>query len=328
MNHFGRWTLLPLFAALIVPAAFAGTHNSPEAWLDRMNVALRTLNYEGTFIYIHGDHLETMQITHRADAKGGIERLVSLTGPKREVVRDHKNVKCILPESHSVLVERRYAAAHFPAAVPAAVHAAKLTAYYSFKDLGQDRIAGYKCRVISIKPRDPYRYGYKLWLDARTAMLLRSDLVTRAGRTVERVMFTSLRYPRSIPDAALRATEIGPGYTWNIQGDSEKPAPGEKHHSWKAARLPPGFVLSLSDVQRVAGVTQPVQHLVYSDGLATVSVFAEAARADRQSLIGPAHMGAVNAFGRQVGGYHITVVGEVPRTTVELIAQSMQLQPR
>lgn len=76
MNHFCRWTVLPLFAALIVPAAFAGTHNSPEAWLDRMNVALRTLNYEGTFVYIHGDHLETMQITHRADAKGGIERQI------------------------------------------------------------------------------------------------------------------------------------------------------------------------------------------------------------------------------------------------------------
>ncbi len=328
MKHFCRWMLLPLFAALSVPAAFAGTHHGAEAWLDRMNVALRTLNYEGTFVYIHGDHLETMQIIHRADAKGGIERLVSLTGPKREVVRDHKDVKCILPESHSVLVERRYAAAHFPAAVPAAVHAAKLAAYYSFKDLGRGRIAGYKCRVISIAPRDAYRYGYKLWLDARTAMLLRSDLVTRAGRIVERVMFTSLRYPRSIPEAALKPTEIGPGYTWNIQGDSEKPAPGEEPRSWKAAHLPPGFVLSLDDVQRVAGVAQPVQHLVYSDGLATVSVFAEAAPVDRQSLIGPAHMGAVNAFGRQVGSYHITVVGEVPPTTVERIARFMQLQPR
>ncbi|MGH8282869.1 MAG: MucB/RseB C-terminal domain-containing protein [Gammaproteobacteria bacterium] len=328
MNSVIRYAPLPLLAVLLVPAAFAGNtaHNkSPEAWLNRMNVALRTLNYEGTFIYVHGEHLETMQVTHRADAEGGIERLVSLTGPPREVVRDHKNVKCVLPASHMVLVERRYAAAHFPGALPASVHAAKLTAYYSFRDLGEDRVAGYRSRVISIEPRDQYRYGYKLWLDARTGMLLRSDLVTRDGRTVERVMFTSLLYPKSIPDSALRTTEIRPGYVWNIQGGSEKLEPDEMHASWKAARLPPGFILSLSDVQRVAGAPQPVRHLVFSDGLASVSVFAETSAPDRETLIGPSQMGAVNAFGRQVGTHHITVVGEVPPATVQLIAQSMQL---
>ncbi|MGA9852340.1 MAG: MucB/RseB C-terminal domain-containing protein [Gammaproteobacteria bacterium] len=327
-----RWTLLPLLAALLAPAVFAdntsGNSRSPEAWLDRMNTALRTLNYEGTFIYIRGNHLETMRVTHRADADGGIERLVSLTGPLREVIRNHKNVQCVLPDSHAVLVERRYAAANFPAAVPPAVHSEKLAAHYDFLDLGDDRIAGYQCKVISIVPRDQYRYGYKLWLDARNGMLLRSDLVTREGRTVERVMFTSLRYPKNIPDAALKATEIQPGYIWNIQGDSEKLAPDEARVSWKVTQLPPGFVLSLSDVQRVAGVPEPVRHLVFSDGLASVSVFAETSTPSRKVLIGPSEMGAVNAFGRQVGGHHLTVVGEVPAITVEFIAQSMQLLER
>lgn len=324
----------PLAIALIVcgllaPAAQANSHSkpasSPQVWLQRMNLALRDRNYTGTFVYVHGDHLESMRIYHRADAHGGIERMVSLTGPPSEVIRDHHSVKCILPDSRMVLVERRYAAERFPAALPVSIPAARLAAYYDFKDLGDGRIAGYRSKIIGIMPRDRYRYGYRLWLDAHTGMLLRSDLVNSDGHTVERVMFTSLQYHQSIPDQELQATEIGRGFVWNIQGDSEKLSPAEAHVSWHATQLPPGFVLSLTEVQRMAGVTQPVRHLIFSDGLASVSVFAEAAGPRHNALIGPSQMGAINAFGRQVGEHHLTVVGAVPAATVQLIAESMRL---
>lgn len=321
--------LLPVLLALLLPAAQAGTAgDTPEAWLKRMNLALRNLNYRGTFVYLRSDRMETLQITHRGDQEGGIERIISLTGPKREIVRDHKEVKCILPASRSVLVERRYdSASQLVAAIPAGMDAGKLSAYYQFKDLGTDRIAGIRSKVIGIEPRDGYRYGYKLWLDARTAMLMRSDLLDQQQRLVERVVFTSLQYPQTIPDKALAPTEIGSGYTWNIQGDPEKPLQEEQNASWHAGKLPPGFRLSLSDVQRVAGAAHPVRHLVYSDGLASVSVFAELVSPGRKLLLGPSRVGAVNAYGRTVAGRHLTVVGEVPAATVEIIAKAMQLQP-
>jgi sigma-E factor negative regulatory protein RseB len=316
--------------ALLLPAVQAGTaSDTPEAWLARMNGALRDLNYQGTFVYLRSDRMETLQITHRGDKQGGIERIVSLTGPKREIVRDHKNVKCILPANRSVLVERRYGAtSRLVAAIPTGVDADKLSANYQFKDLGTDRVAGIQCKVIGIEPRDGYRYGYKLWLDAKTAMLMRSDLVDQKNQLVARVVFTSLKYPQTISDKALAPTEIGSGYTWNIQGDSEKPLEEERDVSWHADKLPPGFKLSLSDVQRVAGAAHPVRHLVYSDGLASVSVFAELVSPGRKLLLGPSHVGAVNAYGRALDGRHLTVVGEVPEVTVEMIARAMQLQPR
>lgn len=321
-----------LVPVILTPVAWAGGHSretiSPEAWLQRMNQALRHRNYVGTFVYVHGEHMESMRVFHRADTEGGIERLIALSGPPREVIRDHHSVKCILPDSRMVLVERRYAAGRFPAALPASVPAARLAAYYEFKDLGDGRVADYPTKIIGIMPRDQYRYGYRLWLDTKTGMLLRSDLLDSSGHSVERVMFTSLRYPQVIPDAELRATEIGAGFVWNIQGDREPLSPAEAGVRWEATRLPPGFVLSLTDVQRVAGVPQPVRHLVFSDGLASVSVFAETAQASRNALIGPSQMGAVNAFGRQVGDHHLTVVGDVPAPTVELIAESMRLVAR
>lgn len=321
--------LLPILLALLLPATPAGaTGNTPENWLERMNTALRTLNYEGTFVYLRSDRMETLKVIHRGDRQGGIERIVSLTGPKREIVRDHKEVKCISPANRSVLVERRYAAAsRLATGVPADLDAKALATYYRFRDLGEDRVAGIRSRIISIEPRDAWRYGYKLWLDERTGMLMRSDLLDDSGHLVERVVFTSLKYPSHISNAALAPTEIGRGYVWNIQGDSEQPLPEEAHARWQTGKLPPGFQLSLSDVQRVAGVAHPVRHLVFSDGLASVSVFAELASPGRKALLGPSRMGAVNAYGRNVSGRHLTVVGEAPAVTVEMIAKAMQIEP-
>lgn len=320
--------LLLLLAFLIGPVALAGTSTAEtlaaEAWLARVDGALRTLNYEGTFVYIHGDSVSTMRITHRGDAAGGVERLVSLSGPPHEVIRDHKTVESVFPDSRRVLMEQRGNDPHFPATL-GRMDAARLVGDYALEDLGKGRVAGLSCRVIRIAPHDQYRYGYKLWLDVHTGMLLRSDLLSENGQMVARVMFTSLSYPQRIPDAALRATEIRPGFTWNRQGDREQPAPDETGVRWQAARLPPGFVLASRDIQRVAGTRQPVRHLMFSDGLATVSVFAEAAAQNDHALIGPSAMGPVNAFGRQIGDRHVTVVGEVPAATVKLIAESMRL---
>lgn len=322
--------LIPILLALLLPAARAGTGpDSPEAWLARMNSALHHLNYRGTFVYLRNNHMETLQVTHRGDDKGGVERIISLTGPKREIVRDHKEVKCILPADRSVLVERRYSrAARLVSAIPGSLDTTKISAYYRFEDLGMDRIAGIPSKVIGIEPRDGYRYGYKLWLDKRTAMLMRSDLLDQKNQLIERVVFTSMTYPSHIPDSDLVPTEIRAGFTWNLQGETEQPLQEEKGVKWLAGKLPPGFNLSLNDVQRVAGVGHPVRHLVYSDGLASVSVFAELAAPGRKMLLGPSRLGAVNAYGRTLNGRHLTVVGEVPAATVELIAKSMHLQPR
>lgn len=329
MRALARRALLLSVAFLIIPAALAGTAGSepatPEAWLARVDAALRTLNYQGTFVYTHGDQVSSMRITHRGDAAGGVERLESLNGPLREVIRDHENVESVFPDSRRVLLERRSSALHFPAALVDGVNAARLAGNYDLQDLGKGRVAGLPCQIVSIAPRDQYRYGYKLWLDERTGMLLRSDLLSKDGQVVARVMFTSLSYPQNIPDSALRDTEIRPGFTWSRQGDSEPPAPDEAGVHWQVERLPPGFVLASQSVQRVAGTHQPVRHLMFSDGMATVSVFAEAAAENDHALLGPSTMGPINAFGRQLGNHHITVVGEVPAATVKLIAESVRL---
>ncbi len=322
-----RWLLPLLLAALLMPTAVADSNdNNTGIWLDRMNTALRTLNYEGTFAYIYDNNLETMRIIHRADNEGGMEHLISMTGPQREVIRGHKEVMSIIPDSHSVLIERRYAASHYPSPIPQAIYEKKLVAYYKFNYLGEDRVAGHICNIIDIHPRDNYRYGYRLWLDVNNAMLLRSDLLNENSRMIVRIMFTSITYPREIPDEAFKVTELKPGYIWNIQGGREQLTKADSGLNWNATQLPPGFSLSMDSIQQLIGTLHPVRHLVFSDGLASVSVFLETATPGHNELIGPSRMEAVNAYGRQVGNHSITVVGEVPPETVEFIAQAIHLQ--
>lgn len=311
--------LLPLCAL-----AQQSEESQPRDWLTRMAEALRTQNYEGTFVYFHDNKLEAMQVVHQADERGERERLFALSGAPREILRDNDVVKCILPDDRSVLVEKRAGrSTPFPTNIPA--ESETLEAQYELLDLGSGRVAGRECKIIGIKPRDGFRYGYRLWLDEVTALPLKSELLAESGEVVEQVMFTEIRPAKVIPEAALRQQVSAEGYKWHVR-DPKPETLSTPLPFWEARILPPGF--KLANDRRRQGRNGPVRHLIYSDGLASVSVFAEPWNADRESLQGLSRMGAVSAFGRQMSGYQLTVVGEVPPATVSMIAESLALQPR
>lgn len=317
-------TVLMLCAALLpLPAASAGLDKSNQMrdWLERMGQALRTRNYQGTFVYVHEGQIDTMEIVHRFGPDGEKERLVSLNGSGREVVRDNGLVKCILPDSKSVLVERRATSAPFPRAL--AEKPIRLGQYYEFVDMGHARIIGRLCKVIGVLPKDRYRYGYRLCLDRETALPLKTELVTDDGRIIEQVMFTALTFPNSIPDAALEPRVSGAGYRWHVRAETRRATDAVPmvDLKWDPRALPSGFRLTVREVQANDG--RPVQHVVFSDGLAAVSVFAEPVNGKEPEAGGLAELGGVNVFGRVVGGHLITVVGEVPVDTVRQIGTTV-----
>ncbi|MGD2055826.1 MAG: sigma-E factor regulatory protein RseB domain-containing protein, partial [Gammaproteobacteria bacterium] len=176
---------------LVLLLAATGPLYAQEArqWLDEMSGALQTLDYDGTFVYLHDGKLEAMRIIHQVDDEGEKERLISLTGSAREVVRDNETVTCIMSDSKSVMVGQSRPRQPFPV-VPRDVDS--LFAYYRIEALGADRIAGNMAQVIAITPRDAYRYGYRFWIDKDSKMLLKSDLNDANGRPIEQVMFTRM----------------------------------------------------------------------------------------------------------------------------------------
>lgn len=306
------------------PFGLATAADSPMDWLMKMANAVREQSYEGTFIYRHDDQIEAMRIVHRAENGMARERLVSLNGEAREIIRDNRDVVCYLPDKRSVVVEhRKTGQKSFPALLPDRLD--KVESSYKLGFGGHDRVATRKTRMIFVKPRDKYRYGYQLWADEKTGLLLKSNLISNDHKVVEQFMFTQIEIGKAISVADLRPQYSGKKWSWHRE--KEGAIAESTNRRWKATRLPRGYSLSRRMSRHLPMRDMVVEHLVYSDGLAAVSVFIEPKNAkSRRPMIGATGMGAVHAFGTMVSGHQVTVVGEVPVATVELIGNSIVYQ--
>ena len=315
-------TAFGLAAALLLSPTVEAQDDA-SAWLMRISEAARTLNYDGTFFYQQGAELEAVRIVHQVRQGRARERLVSLNGAAREVIRDDQFIKCYLPDEKSILVEhRKTVEKSFPTLLPEKLQ--DLDQNYII-DLGRTgRVAGREAQVIAIKPRDNFRYGYRLWADRDSGLLLRAELTDRRGEVLERFMFTWVAIGRDIPDAALKPQILNENMVWHR--DTKESGVAKSTGQWRVSRAPKGFALSNDIVRIMPTRGRAVQHLVYSDGLAAVSIFIEKVEPHTAPAIeGASRMGAVHAFGRMLDGHHITVVGEVPAGTVALFGSAVTL---
>lgn len=309
------------FLVFILWSAGATAAESAMDWLMKMNVAVQNKNYDGIFVYRHGDQLEAMRIVHSANNGAHRERLVSLNGEAREVIRNDRDVICYLPTKKSVVVEHRKSSEKsFPSILPHSLD--QLSSYYSL-GLGKgDRVANRATQMVYIKPKDAYRYGYQLWADRQTGLLLRANLINEKGRVVEQFMFTNISIGKKVSSIDLKPGYSGKKWAWHREKETKPDS--KKDANWNVSRLPKGFSLSRRILRNSPMGNMPVEHLVYSDGLAAISVFIEPRdKKGKRKMKGATGMGAVHAFGTVVNDHQITVVGEVPAATVAMIGDSI-----
>jgi sigma-E factor negative regulatory protein RseB len=307
--------------ALMIVAAPSVHAADPESLLARMQRAAQTLNYDGIFVYQNGDRLESLRIVHRVGPRGVEERLVSLNGAPREIVRTDREVRCYLPDGHAALIEHRRAGKQgFPSLLPGSP--SLLGRAYAVQTGREGRVAGRNVRLVTISPRDGYRYGYQLWADEASGLLLKAGLVDEQGRVVEQYMFTEVSIGRPIANAAL-----APQYLTReaARQPVSEPTLADTPGQWQPGRLPDGFALTARVVRNLPGSEGTVEHLVYSDGLAVVSVFIEPVTdaSGPAAVDGLSRMGAVHAFGTVIDDRRVTVVGETPAATVAMIGESI-----
>jgi sigma-E factor negative regulatory protein RseB len=312
-----------LFLLILSVFALPARAGDPDArqWLERMSRALAEQNYDGRFFHLTGSRSETMRIIHRVEKGKVSERLVSLDGSGREIIRNDEEIVCYLPDKRTVLVEKRTGTNSLLAALPS--YNESLEAHYSIEKVGKvTKTLGRKTQIIVVQPRDQYRYGYKLWLDQETAMPLKSQLSDRNGRVIEQILFAELNLRERIPLAELKPAVSAEGYRW-LRQDPEPVRVAGAAVGWSVIRLPAGFRLTTWRIQAIAGSSAPVRHLVFSDGLASVSVFIEPRAPQATPMHGLARVGAAFAYSRDLDGHQVTAVGEVPAATVEAIAASV-----
>lgn len=339
-----RWIPCAVVGALVVCAApRARGADDARAWLERMHQALTKSNYEGTFFHLSEGRVETMHIVHRMKAGHMTERLQSLDGSGREFVRSNDQLICYLPDQHTVLVEPRQERGPLLGTLPQ--FGSDANDYYRIELLGAAHVLGRPARLIAVNPKDQFRFGYRLWLDETTAMPLKTQLCDSHGQVIEQILFARLDMRESISDAELQPAVRTAGMHWVHQGPAHD-TDASALAAYRASELPPGFHLTAAGAQTLGESAAPAAHLVYSDGLATVSVFVEPANDDKGAsshaangtaenaaaataaaeapMEGLARVGSGFAFSTMVQGHQVTAVGEVPAQTVEFIAHSIR----
>jgi sigma-E factor negative regulatory protein RseB len=301
------------FAVLSYLPAYAG--NVSEI-VSGISAADKRFNYEGTFVLRKSDKMITMHVVHGVDDRGVWESMESLNGEPRKIVRHNNEVISIYPDRKLATVSQMGDKPGLHPILPENLD--KLVDLYTIKQLGDERIAGRETSVLKVEPKDDYRYGYKYWLDNDTGVLLKCDLLDENDEIVEQMMYTFFKDHTDVPASAFSIPELE-GYAQQVLNkDKGKPA----DTGWHVADIPDGFMLTQSSVR--SSEEGESLHLLYSDGLASVSVFVESSEVSPHHLTGPSRMGALNVYGKQLDGSQIIVMGEVPEATVARIAESMK----
>lgn len=326
----GLLTLLFCLSVTGIAAENNGRTTEAVQWLERMNQAVASMDYEGHFVYQCGKSMEAMHLRHQIGMDGPQESLLSLTGVPREVVRDSESITIITNRNGKLHITQQPAAGKLSPLK--SVQPEKLQQNYGITMGGSVRIAGRPGVVIKLMPNDSLRYGYRLTLDKLSALPLDVTVVDSEENLQSRIMFTDIKITdidlASLQNAVDEPTTAKPVLLANMEvgmGNAEitrKPAlspvqPDET--AWNFHALPSGFDLISHQKSAQTGL----EHFVFSDGLATVSVYLEPLESEK-AFEGYTNLGSVRVLGRRMNNYQLTIVGEVPEKTLKLVAASIQ----
>lgn len=290
--------------------------------LSRAVSASEKTSYAGTFVYQSGTNVETSHIAHRVDAAGNsVERLEVLDGSPREVIRVNDEVRCYLPKEKVVIEDRRGSRKTFPSLLPESV--GSLTDFYSIKLGPSGRVAGFDANSVVLEPKDGFRYGYMFWIEVRSGLLLKARMVNERGEPIEQFAFAQLKIGEPLSDDDVRSKLAATSTGWKVHSASTT-SEQNVDVGWVVKTTVPGFH-QVAGVRRSLGPDRPeMVHMVFSDGLAAISVFIEPYRPEDGGFIGPMKHGAVNVHKRRVAGFVVTALGEVPPHSLRRMVDSVE----
>jgi len=312
-------------SALIGIFSLAAPASAEEsrAWLVRMSEAFATQNYDGVFVYSHGTSMETLRIIHRVQEGVERERIVRLDGPVQEIIRQNGKVTCVHGSDWNGNINHKIPLGPFARAFVRDM--SELGDSYQLVEKGNGRVAGREARVLLIQPSDDYRYGYRIWLDEETGLLLKSVLVHR-GKVLERFQFTRLSIAGDIDEAALEVGIAGETMVHYPLLSHDDNLVESKPLGWALSWLPEGFEMRMQGSHPKHENGTGADTITYTDGMAAFSVFIEKIVDQKYEEVS-AQKGATVAVTRIVnypeGDHLVTVVGEIPMKTAKRIALSV-----
>lgn len=301
--------------------------NEVRTWLMRIHAAASRRNFQGTFIVSAGGGVSSARIAHYNDGHNQLERIESLDGETRFVFRHNDEVRTLWPEQRVALIEQRDLLTSFPALLQ--VRDDRIVDFYEVRARPPERVAGYEANVLILRPRDAHRFGYRLWADRASGLLLRADVVGADGELLESSAFSDVTIDvRSQPETVLQPMNKLDGYRILRPALTHTRLDAE---GWSLRHAVPGFrlvscvrrpMLDIESVRDAAAVT--ALQTIYSDGLTYVSVFIEPFDAERHATPLETSIGATHTLMQRRGEWWITVVGDVPPETLRVFAEELR----
>lgn len=310
-----------LLALVLVQGAAAQGQTEALSLLGKAVSASQRTSYVGTFVYQSGSNVETSRVAHYVDTEGNsVERLEVLDGSPREVIRVNDEVRCYLPKEKMIIEDRRGARKTFPSLLPESV--GNLGDHYTVRKGAPGRVAGFDTQSVMLEPKDGFRYGHVFWIEAQTGLLLKARMVNERGEPIEQFAFAQLQIGPALTreDVQSRLASVATG--WKVHAANSTQVQNADL-GWSVAVDVPGF-RQIAGMKRSLGPDRPeMVHMVFSDGLAAISVFIEPYRKEDGSAMGPMKHGAINVFKRRVGGSVVTALGEVPPHSLQRMAEAV-----
>jgi len=320
-----QFSLLPFLVHAAPPstvesAAAAVPERTVSEWLMRMHEASGKRAYTGTFVVSYGPgSMSSARIWHVCDGAQQMERVESLTGAPRSTFRHNDHVITFLPDTKVAMVEKRESLGLFPNLLEAGDFS--IPAFYAAKLAGSERVAGFDADVVVLKPKDSLRYGYRIWSEKKSGLVVKLQTLDVDGKVLEQAAFSELQL-----DAPVKMDKLGQmmantaGYKVETAAMVKTTALSE---GWVLKNGVPGFKPMSCFRRSVGGPEDSTVQWIFSDGLASVSLFAEAYEPQRHVQEGAMTVGATQSLTRRMGAWWLTAVGETPQTTLKAFVQGI-----
>ena len=318
----GSGLIRRMVVVLVIGFLPANVFADPFDWLMKISKAAADVNFIGTLVYTNNGEINTMEVARRIQDGLMQERIYSLDGEPREIIRSEDKVWCYIPDQNMVVHDyRQVTKSGFPRILPDDLD--QLRQNYGFEEGEEARIADRVAIQIKVTANDAWRYGYTLWADKHSGLLLRSDLVSQGGEIVEQYLFADIEINGVITDAQL--APVSNADELRLFGNSEPMPESFESSEWSVTELPDGYRLN-NHIRRMSPMGKgEIEHFVYSDGLSSLSVFIKKTSQSQGEMTGLSRMGAVHAYRTRIGNHLVTVMGEVPAETVKAVARGVQL---
>jgi sigma-E factor negative regulatory protein RseB len=313
-----------MIALGVACGAQAGPPADALGWLQRATEAARNASYSGTFVHSNGERTSTVRITHVSVNGDEHERIEALDGLPYEIVRRNEEMFCYFPDAKTVRLDRRVNARFFPSLfrAPADVIAHS----YDVKLGNVEHVLGYDCRWIRLEPHDVSRFTERLCSEIGSGLVVRAKTLSVQGQVIEQYTFTDLKLGPQVARGDVKSIFEARVKQWITDAQPREEAKGVDT-GWTVTSLPQGFEKVTELRRTLPGRPHPVSQLIYSDGLASLSVFIEPNGAPTRTTEASSEDGTTTFFVRPMGEQLVTVLGEVPLTTAQQVGRSVAHRP-